>query len=45
LYGDIDPAANDNHAISLESANNHIKVVKFLLAKREEGPDLYERSF
>jgi hypothetical protein len=41
LYGDIDPAANDNHAISLASANNHIKTVKFLLAKREERPDLY----
>jgi hypothetical protein len=41
LYGDIDPAANGNHAISLVSANGHIKVVKFLLAKKEKRPDLY----
>jgi hypothetical protein len=41
LYGDIDPAANDNHAISLALANGHIKVDKSLLAKKEERPDLY----
>jgi ankyrin repeat protein len=45
LYGDIDPAVNGNHAISLASANGHIKVVKFLLVKKEGGLICTERVF
>jgi hypothetical protein len=38
----INPAARNNWAIGSALANGHVEIVKLLLAKEEERPDLHE---